>query len=58
MKMDDEAHNLLLRDEIVTNELAARSRQKLGIAKNAREEKEAGAGCEGGFGRRAPGFGG
>jgi hypothetical protein len=38
VKMDDEVHNLLLRDDLVTNELQ-HDLDKLGIAKNAREEK-------------------
>ena len=39
VKMEDETHSLLLRDDIVTNELQ-RDLDKLGIAKNAREEKK------------------
>jgi hypothetical protein len=39
VKMDDEVHSLLLREEIVTNELQ-HDLDKLGIAKNAREEKK------------------
>jgi uncharacterized radical SAM superfamily Fe-S cluster-containing enzyme len=38
VKMDDEAHSLLLRDALVTNELQ-HDLDKLGIAKNSREEK-------------------
>jgi hypothetical protein len=38
VKMDDETHSLLLRDALVTNELQ-HDLDKLGIAKNAREEK-------------------
>ena len=37
--MEDEAHTLMLRDDIVTNELQ-HDLDKLGIAKNAREEKK------------------
>ena len=39
VKMEDESHTLLLRDDIVTNELQ-HDLDKLGIAKNAREEKK------------------
>ena len=39
VKMEDETHSLLLREEIVTNELQ-HDLDKLGIAKNAREEKK------------------
>jgi hypothetical protein len=39
VKMDDEVHSLLLREDIVTNELQ-HDLDKLGIAKNAREEKK------------------
>jgi hypothetical protein len=39
VKMDDETHSLLLRENIVTNELQ-HDLDKLGIAKNAREEKK------------------
>jgi 7,8-dihydro-6-hydroxymethylpterin dimethyltransferase len=39
VKMEDETHTLLLRDDIVTNELQ-HDLDKLGIAKNAREEKK------------------
>jgi hypothetical protein len=39
VKMDDETHSLLLRDDIVTTELQ-HDLDKLGIAKNAREEKK------------------
>ncbi len=39
VKMEDEAHSLLLRDDLVTNELQ-HDLDKLGIAKNAREEKK------------------
>src|SRR6202522_2927792 len=38
VKMDDEAHNLLLRDDLVTTELQ-HDLDNLGIAKNSREEK-------------------
>src|ERR1700736_4918687 len=38
VKLDDAAHSLLLRDNIVTTELQ-RDLDKLGIAKNSREEK-------------------
>jgi hypothetical protein len=38
VKMDDETHSLLLRENIVTTELQ-HDLDKLGIAKNAREEK-------------------
>jgi uncharacterized radical SAM superfamily Fe-S cluster-containing enzyme len=38
VKMEDEAHSLMLRDEIVTNELQ-HDLDRLGIAKTAREEK-------------------
>jgi hypothetical protein len=39
VKMDDETHGLLLRDDLVTNELQ-HDLDNLGIAKNAREEKK------------------
>jgi hypothetical protein len=39
VKMDDEMHTLLLRDDLVTNELQ-HDLDNLGIAKNAREEKK------------------
>jgi hypothetical protein len=39
VKMDDEAHNLLLRDDLVTTELQ-HDLDNLGIAKNSREEKK------------------
>jgi hypothetical protein len=39
VKMDDETHSLLLRENIVTTELQ-HDLDKLGIAKNAREEKK------------------
>jgi hypothetical protein len=39
VKMDDEVHSLLLRDDLVTNELQ-HDLDNLGIAKNAREEKK------------------
>jgi hypothetical protein len=39
VKMDDESHSLLLRENIVTTELQ-HDLDKLGIAKNAREEKK------------------
>src|SRR5258707_5272698 len=39
VKMDDEAHSLLLRENIVTTELQ-HDLDNLGIAKNAREEKK------------------
>jgi len=38
VKMEDETHTLMLRDALVTNELQ-HDLDKLGIAKNAREEK-------------------
>jgi hypothetical protein len=39
VKMEDETHSLLLRDDIVTTELQ-HDLDNLGIAKNAREEKK------------------
>src|SRR5258707_5121449 len=39
VKMDDETHSLLLRENIVTTELQ-HDLDNLGIAKNAREEKK------------------
>jgi hypothetical protein len=39
VKMEDESHSLLLRDDIVTTELQ-HDLDNLGIAKNAREEKK------------------
>jgi 7,8-dihydro-6-hydroxymethylpterin dimethyltransferase len=39
VKMEDTSHSLLLREEIVTKDLQ-RDLDKLGIAKNAREEKK------------------
>jgi hypothetical protein len=39
VKMDDETHSLLLRENIVTTELQ-HDLDKLGIAKNSREEKK------------------
>src|ERR1700731_2598869 len=39
VKMEDETHSLLLRENIVTTELQ-HDLDKLGIAKNAREEKK------------------
>ena len=51
MQMDDATHSLLLRENIVTTELQ-HDLDKLGIAKNAREEKKRARDCEGGFGCR------
>src|SRR5260370_5653482 len=45
VKMDDETHSLLLRENIVTTELQ-HDLDNLGIAKNAREEKKRARGAK------------